>query len=494
MRAVIAMMKHETNTFSPVPTPLARFGRDGAWFGNSAAAAFRGTNTGMAAFLDLCHRAGAQIATPVAASASPSGVVPDAVYRRLSDAICEAVDRGCDALFLDLHGAMVAEGTDDGEGTLLARIRALRPDLPIAVALDLHTNLTEAMVANATVLAGYKTYPHIDIYRTGERAGKLLLRSLAGEIMPVMEWRRLPVLAHTLKMGTDDQPMRDLIASAEGLEREGLLDVSVFGGFPMADIPQPGFSVLAVADGDRPAARRAVDTIADAAWRQRGEFVYRSEPLAQSIARAKAMTAAATGNRPILLIDHADNCASGGTQDTMAVLAEALRQGLTDMAVFAICDPWAIETLIKAGIGATVTLPLGGKLDMPAIGRKGEPLILTGRVRIATDGEFTVTGPMMTGTRASLGRSVVFESAGVSIVVCERNHEPWDLGCFRSLGIEPTEKRYLLLKSRIHYRAGFLPIAGAIVECDGVGVTSSNYALFPFRKIERPVYPLDAMA
>jgi microcystin degradation protein MlrC len=493
MRAVIAMMKHETNTFSPVPTPLARFGRDGAWFGNSAAEAFRGTNTGMAAFLDLCHQAGAQIATPVAATASPSGTVPDAVYRRLSDAICEAVDRGCDALFLDLHGAMVAEGTDDGEGTLLARIRTLRPDLPIAVALDLHTNLTEAMVANATVLAGYKTYPHIDIYKTGERAGRLLMRTLAGEIAPVMEWRRLPMLAHTLKMGTDDQPMRDLIARAGVLEREGLLDVSVFGGFPMADIPRPGFSVLAIADRDRPAARRAVDAIADEAWRRRNEFVYRSEPLAQSIARAKAMTQGATGNRPILLIDHADNCASGGTQDTMAVLAEALRQGLADMAVFAICDPWAVETLIEAGIGATVTIPLGGKMDMKAIGRKGEPLILTGRVRTASDGEFTVTGPMMTGTRAALGRSVVFESAGAAIVVCERNHEPWDLGCFRSLGIEPTEKRYLLLKSRIHYRAGFLPIAGAVVECNGVGVTSSDYTLFAFRKVERPAYPLDEM-
>jgi len=491
MRAVIAMMKHETNTFSPVPTPLARFGRDGAWFGNSAEDAFRGTNTGMAAFLDLCHAAGAQIATPVAASASPSGKVPDAVYRRLSDAICEAVDRGCDALFLDLHGAMVAEGTDDGEGTLLARIRALRPDLPIAVALDLNTNLTAAMVDNATVLAGYKTYPHIDIYKTGERAGKLLLRALAGEIRPVMAWRRLPLLAHTLRMGTDDQPMRDLIARADGFEREGLLDVSVFGGFPMADIPQPGFSVLAVADRDRTEAGRAVDVIADEAWRRRGEFVYRPEPLAQSVARAK--TLAARGG-PILLIDHADNCASGGTQDTMAVLAEALRQGLSDIAVFVICDPEAVATLLDAGIGARVTVALGGKLDMPAIGRKGEPLVLSGRVRGATDGEFTVTGPMMTGTRASLGRSVVFETEGASIIVCERNHEPWDLGCFRSLGIEPTEKTYLLLKSRIHYRAGFLPIAKAIVECDGVGVTSSNYALFPFAKVERPAYPLDEMA
>src|SRR5882757_325759 len=235
MRAVIAMMKHETNTFSPVPTPLSRFGRDGAWFGNSAEAAFRGTNTGMAAFLDLCHEAGAQVATPVAASASPSGVVPDVVYRRLSDAICEAVDRGCDALFLDLHGAMVAETTDDGEGTLLKRVRALRPDLPIAVALDLHTNLTAEMVENATVIAGYKTYPHIDIYKTGQRAGTLLLRALKGAIAPVMEWRRLPMLAHTLRMGTDDAPMKDLIARADAAEREGLLDVSVFGGFPLAD-------------------------------------------------------------------------------------------------------------------------------------------------------------------------------------------------------------------------------------------------------------------
>ncbi len=494
MRAVIAMMKHETNTFSPVPTPLARFGRDGAWFGNSAEAAFRGTNTGMAAFLDLCHAADAQIATPVAASASPSGKVPDAVYRRLSDAICEAVDRGCDALFLDLHGAMVAEGTDDGEGTLLARIRALRPDLPIAVALDLHTNLTAAMVDNVTVLAGYKTYPHIDIYKTGERAGKLLLRALAGEIRPVMAWRRLPLLAHTLRMGTDDQPMRDLITRAVRFEREGPLDVSVFGGFPMADIPHPGFSVLAVADRDRTAAGRAVDAIADEAWRRRGEFVYRPEPLAQSVARAKALAAQGGLGGPILLIDHADNCASGGTQDTMAVLAEALRQGLSDIAVFAICDPAAVATLLDAGIGARVTVPLGGKLDMPAIGRKGEPLVLSGRVRGATDGEFIVTGPMMTGTRASLGRSVVFETADASIIVCERNHEPWDLGCFRSLGIEPTEKTYLLLKSRIHYRAGFLPIAKAIVECDGVGVTSSNYALFPFAKVERPAYPLDEMA
>lgn len=490
MRAVIAMMKHETNTFSPVPTPLARFGRDGPHFGAAAAAAYRGTNTGMGAFLALCEEAGFEIDTPIAAAAPPSGIVPAAVYARLCDAICAAVERGCDALFLDLHGAMVAETTDDGEGTLLARLRRLRPDLPIAVALDLHTNLTAEIVENCTVLAGYKTYPHVDIRDTGMRAGRILLRAMRGEARPVMAWGRVPVLAHTLRMATAEPPMRDLIARAETAERAGMLDVSVFGGFPMVDIPRPGVSVVAVADGDRAAAQRVVDGVLGEAWERRAEFVYRAEPLAQSIARAKTLA-----EGPILLIDHADNCASGGSQDTMTVLAAALRAGLGDMAVFAICDPWAVGRMIEAGVGTTLTLPLGGKTDLPAIGRKGEPLELTGRVRAISDGEFIVTGPMMTGTRASLGRAAVLALPDeVEIVVCERHHEPWDLGCFRSLGIEPTRKRYLLLKSRIHFRAGFAPIAKAIVECDGVGVTSSDYGLFQFRKLERPIFPLDAEA
>ena len=486
MRVVVAMMSHETNTFSPVPTPLSSFGRHGPERGQAAADAYRGTNTCMAAFLDIFTEAGADIATPIAGNAHPSGPVAAAAYQAMSDAICEAVEGGCDALCLELHGAMVAETTDDGEGTLLARIRALRPELPIAVALDLHANITDAIVGNCDVLAGYKTYPHIDTYDTGWRAGEILRRSLEGLARPVMAWGRRPMLAHTLCMNTAVSPMRDLIERGVAAEARGLLDVSVFGGFPLADIPRPGLSVVAVADGDGAAARRAADEILDEAWAKRADFVYRSEPLADSVARAKGLT-----DGPILLIDHADNCASGGTQDTMAVLAEVMRQGLDDLAVFAIRDAGAVAALIEAGVGAAVTLALGGKVDMPTIGRRGEPLEVSGVVRAITDGEFTVTGPMMTGTRAHLGRAVVLDTGGIEIVVTEGNHEPWDLGCFRSVGIEPTHKRYLLLKSRVHYRAGFEPIARNIVECDGVGVTSSDYGLFPFTKVERPAYPLD---
>jgi len=486
MRVVIAMFKHETNTFSPVPTPLESFGKDGPAYGRAAYEAFKGTNTPMAAYIDLAEAAGAEIETPIAAEAYPSGPVERAAYRRCCDAVCEAVERGCDALLLDLHGAMVGEETDDGEGTLLARVRAIAPALPIAVALDLHANLTAQMVDNATAIAGYKTYPHVDMYQAGETAGRIVLRAMHGEVRPVMAWNNRPMLAHTLRMGTDASPMTDLVAMSGAAEAEGALAATVFGGFPLADFHDAGLSAVVVTDGDADRARTVCEGLLAAAWDRRAEFVYHAEPLADSLARGKGLDGG-----PILLIDHADNCASGGTQDTTAVLAEVMRQRLEDVAVAAIRDPEAVAQMIDAGVGARVTLPLGGKVAMPAIRRDGEPLEVSGIVRLISDGEFTIRGPMYTGVRAHMGRSVVLDTGKVEIVVIERNHEPFDLGVFRSLGIEPTAKRYLLLKSRIHYRAGFLPIAKHIVECDGVGVTSSDYSLFPFKKVRRPIYPLD---
>jgi microcystin degradation protein MlrC len=299
---------------------------------------------------------------------------------------------------------MVSETTDDGEGTLLERLRRLAPDLPIAVALDLHANLTEAMVANCTAIAGYQTYPHVDMYQTGEKVGRIVLAALRGRVRPAMAWAGRPMIPHTLRMGTSEPPMGDLVAAGRAAEK-GALAVSVFGGFPLADIGPAGLSVVAVTAGDQNRAGEICRGLADLVWQRRAEFVYVSEPLAESVARAGKMT-----EGPILLIDHADNCASGGTQDTMAVVAEVLRQGLSDVAVGAIRDPEAVARLIQAGVGATVTLPLGGKMDLPAIGRKGEPLTLTGVVRVISDGSFVARGPMYTGVTMNLGRTVVLDA------------------------------------------------------------------------------------
>ena len=491
-RVVVAMMEHETNTFSPVPTPIERFGRGGFGVprGQEVYERFAGTGTGLGAFLDVADAAGMEIVSPIAANAAPSGKVESAAYQEMTDAICDAVAAGCDACFLDLHGAMVAETTSDGEGTLLKRIRTIAPELPIAISLDLHANMTSAIVENCTVLVGYKTYPHLDMYDAGQHAGQLLVRTLAGEIDPVMVWGNRPILAQTLRMGHEDEPMGPLLEMARRHESQGLLAASVFGGFPLADIWHAGLSVVTIADGDRSRAEEARDELLDAAWAERDEFVFDSRPLAETIAEAKALEQDPSG-LPIILLDHADNAASGGTQDTVAVLAEVLEQGLDDVAMFGICDPAAVEQMTEAGVGSTVTLSLGGKFDMPAIGRSGEPLPVTGVVRAVTDGRFTVTVPMGRGTTTDMGPTAVLEIGSVQVVVCSRNVEPWDPGCFRSVGIEPTDKRYLILKSRIHYRAGFADLSSRDIPCNGVGVTSSDNSLFTFENVRRPIYPLD---
>jgi len=490
MKFVIAQMQHETNTFSPVPTPWEEFGPKGPYLGRDAFEAMKGKGMAMAAFLDLAAKSGAEVVTPVAAWANPSGPVDGNAYDRICEAICNAVAKGCDAVFLDLHGAMVvADRTDDGEGTLLEKLRAIAPRTPIAVSLDLHANVTERMVRNCDVITGYKTYPHVDQYESGQLAGSILLRMMNAEVKPVMAWGNARILAQTLRQNTSEGAMKDFVDAARAAERDGLLAATAFGGFQMADIHDAGISVVTVADAGKAAAVSACKAILDVAWAQKEDFIYRGQPLEQSIAQAKRMGEQSGG--PILLLDHADNCASGSTQDTMYVLREALRQGLTGIAVAPIRDPEAVARMIEAGRGARITLPVGGKMDMPSILRKGEPLTLSGVIRTITDGEYTITGPQFTGMRCFMGKTVVLDTGIALVVISERNQEPWDRGVFESVGIDPARQRYLLLKSRMYFRPVFLPIAKGMVFCDAPGVSSSDWTEFEYRKLRRPIYPLD---
>ena len=490
MKFVIAQMQHETNTFSPVPTPWEEFGPKGPYLGRDAFDAMKGKGMAMAAFLDLAATEGAEVVTPVAAWANPSGPVDGGAYDRICEAICNDVAKGCDAVLLDLHGAMVvANRTDDGEGTLLEKIRAIAPRTPIAVSLDLHANVTPRMVANCDIITGYKTYPHIDQYASGELAGAILLSMIKGQIKPVMAWGNAPILAQTLRQNTAEGGMKAFVEAAREAERHGLLAATAFGGFQMADIHDAGISAVTVADANKAAATSACNRMLDVAWSHKEDFIYRGQPLEQAITQAKRLGEQSGG--PILLLDHADNCASGSTQDTMYVLREALRQGLSGIAVAPIRDPEAVAKLVEAGVGAKVTLPVGGKMDMPSIRRKGEPLMLTGVVRNITDGEYTITGPQFTGMRCFMGRTVVLDTGIALVIISERNQEPWDRGVYESVGIDPTCLRYLLLKSRMYFRPVFLPIAKGMVYCDAPGVSSSDWTEFDYAKLRRPIYPLD---
>ncbi len=229
-----------------------------------------------------------------------------------------------------------------------------------------------------------------------------------------------------------------------------------------------------------------LDELCDLAWARREDFVFPIEPPAQSIGRAKQLA-----DGPIILVDHGDNCGAGGPTDNMAVLREVMRQGLKNVVAGPFWDPAAVEQLIQAGVGAEVTLDIGGKTDVPALEIKGEPLNIRARVVKITDGNYTVTGPMFTGMRLSTGKTAVIETDGILIFVCEKPQEPYDTGLFTHAGVDPATKKYVLIKSRQHFRAGFGPLAKHVVLVAGPGVCSSDYSQFPFKHLSRPIYPLD---
>src|SRR5215475_6383849 len=267
---VVAMMMHETNTFSPLPTPIESFARAGALSGDTAIREAEGTNTSLGGFIEVARKAGAEFTVPMAASAHPSGLVTKAAYEQMTTAIVEEVGKGCDAVLLALHGAMVSEEHDDGEGELLNRLRRIAPDVPIAVALDFHTQMTDAMVKGANIMTGYRTYPHIDMADTARRAGRTLVRALAGEVEPKMVWGRRPIMSSSLVHTPSREPMKTLMGMASAAEDSGeMLNASVFGGFPQADIPHLALSSVIVCDKRTAEGEILLNKILDTAWEKR---------------------------------------------------------------------------------------------------------------------------------------------------------------------------------------------------------------------------------
>jgi microcystin degradation protein MlrC len=495
MKFLIARFSHETNTFSPVPTPLSSFfeGQDIILSGNAAIDRFRGTGTTLGAFLALAEEAGAAVVLPVAAGASPSAQPDDDAFETIAGLIVDAAKNDSfDAMLLDLHGAMATRRYDDPEGELLRRIRAVAPDVPIAVSLDMHCNMSAETVDRAQVIAGYHTYPHVDHVETARRAGGTLLRALRGEVTPTMAWGNAPMLPHVMAQGTLRSPNRELQAMCSAMEASGeALVASVFTGFPHADVPQAGLSAVVVTDNDPALAQALVDRLLDAAWAVREDFVFRTEPLADSVARARSL---AEAGGPVVMLDHCDNSASGGSMDTTAVLAEIIRQGLTDVVFYGICDPDAVHAAAAAGVGARITLDIGGKFALPAVPGENTPLRVTGVVKTLSNGEFVSRSKMRAGLLVRMGTVAVLDTGSVEIVLVSRPIEPADLGLFRIVGIEPGEKRFVAIKSRVHWAADLGAVARHVVPCNGLGVCTSDYSVLRFEKVRRPIFPLDVLA
>jgi microcystin degradation protein MlrC len=484
MRVAMGSIMQETNTFCAEPATMSDFAPH-ILRGDQILDVYAGTRTGLGGFLDAARVEGFDVVPLYSAQATSSGLTNGATFETLTGELLAALQAALpvDGVLLALHGAMAADGALDADGEIVRRVRrVVGPDVPIAVELDFHANVSRALVEQVDILVGYDTYPHLDIYDRGVEAGTLLARRLRGQITPVCAWAGLPLLMVPQAQFTARPPMSELLAAAHRLEREpGMLAVTVSGGFCYADVPHAGLSVTAVADGDRARAAAAARRIAQAAWIQRERFRVSNHAVAAAVARA---VAAPRG--PVILVDVGDNVGGGGSGDGTVLLRALLEAGAKG-AVVTIADPAAVAAAIAAGVGAEVTLPVGGKVD----DRHGSPLTVTGRVRVITDGRYVHKGPFMTGAPVYMGRSVVLEVGGNDILLTERKTAPFDLQQLRSVGIEPTDRRIIVVKAAVAWRAAYEPIAAEIIEVDTPGVTSTDLRAFSFRHVRRPIYPLD---
>ncbi len=493
MRIVTGGIAQETNTFQWQPTTLEDFGRPG--FGTLARGeqilAMEGTGTVYGGAVAEARRQGIDLIPTAYGAVMPGGRVARAAFDTLCEEILTGIEAALpvDGVFLVLHGAMALEDHDDAEGLLLAAVRdAVGPEVPIVAPLDLHTNLSDEMVALADALVGYKHYPHTDMPETGAQALRILAAIVRREARPTIAHARLPLIAPNQSMVTTWQsPLKTAIDRARELEREpGVLAATVLGGFPFADVPFAGLATIVVTDGEPDLAHRAANELAAICWERRTDFTIRPTPVAEAIERAMAGPEGSV----YVLADIADSGASGTAGDGTTVLRALMEAGARSAAVAQIMDPEAVAACITAGVGSEVTLSVGGKHDE----LHGPPVEVTGMVRLIHEGSFKVAGAMGAGTLASRGRTIVLEIGGrdgIELQLTEVRGHPHDLNFFRAFGIEPTERRILVLKSAAHFRAAFEPIATEVIEVDAPGISSPNLSSFDYRRLRRPIYPLD---
>ncbi len=472
MRIAIGGFQHETNTFAPSRAGFDHFARGGGWPGLCRGGAILETmvarNLPIAGFIEQMHGRRHQLLPTAWAAAEPSAHVTRDAYERIAAMIVGAIrDARPDAVYLDLHGAMVAEHLDDGEGELLARVRAVvGPATPILASLDLHANVTRRMLDCADMMVAYRTYPHIDMAETGARAAFMLMQLLDGMARPHCASQRLPFLIPLASQSTDLEPGRSIYQALPKLESASLPSLSFTPGFPAADFPECG--PVAFAYGSTfAAAQAAAGELARLVASHEGDFdapVYGAKAAVR-----RAMAVAARSSRPVVIADTQDNPGAGGDSDTTGMLRALLACGAGRVgrgaALGLMVDASAALAAHRAGPGAQITLALGGRS-----GTTGDaPLQGSFRVESLSDGTVVCKGAFSRGATMRLGPSACLSIEGVRIVVVSNKTQLADQELYRFVGIEPTEQGILVNKSSVHFRADFTPIAQEILVAKAPG-------------------------
>jgi microcystin degradation protein MlrC len=491
-RVAVIEYAHESNTFTIKRTGLHEFIASRYLVGDDVITRMRGTGSEIGGCISVAESESWDLVPIVAAHAEPGGILTEDIRSTITKDVImrlEAEDP-FDGIFIALHGAMVTETSQDGESQFLNEIRNLVGDtIPIAVTLDLHANVFEQMTALINIAVSFRTYPHVDMRERGIEACQLLQSAMMGAINPRVVVTRLPMLVGCDDgRTTNDGPMcRILEYAAEEMVAPGILNIAVNAGFTEGDVYAAGPSVLVTYDQKAVAgivATSVGDRLCDTIWKYRNNYAFPTD-IETCMSRLKSLP---TGDRPIIVADYSDNPGSGAYGDCTTILAAFLEAGMTNVALGALYDPEAVQELIEAGIGSTRTLLVGGKTDA-LVG--GGPLKITGTVVTVSDGEFIYEGPMQTGLSGTLGPCVCFRVDGIDILIVSENCQMKDKNLFRTVGIEPTEKSIVVVKSMQHFRCAFEPISAEVLIVDAGGLSTPDTKNRTYKNIRRPVFPLD---
>ncbi|MDR7333609.1 M81 family metallopeptidase [Roseateles asaccharophilus] len=493
MKLFLAGLVHETSSFSPLPTSVQSF-RDGVLIHRGDAKALQqiAAQPNLVGVIAAAARQGDTLLPGLYAQAQPAGPLSRVDYEKLRDELLDdlraSLSLGAvDAVLLELHGAMLADGYPDCEGDLLTRVRALiGPRVPLGALLDLHCNLSPAMVESGAVLVACKEYPHIDYAARGEELHAMLSAMARGELAIRTQWRRVPLLGI---FGTTQPPMRDFVRQLQTSEEAvpGIVSVSALHGFPWSDTPHTSAAVLVLAQ-DTPAAGKAatqlLGELAETFYGLRERAAANRLPLNAALDEAEAAMQRA-GGRPVVLADTADNPGGGAAGDSTFVLRELLNRGIRDVALGMIWDPQAVAIAMSAGVGARLPLRIGGKVGPMS----GDPVDLD--VEVLACRADAHQRSLTPGGKDALGAAVAVRAQGVDIVLNSTRQQVFSPDCFKELGVEPTAKRLVVVKSTQHFRSGFDAMAASVVYADTPGSLASDLGRLPYKHLPRPVWPLD---
>ena len=483
MKVATGTISHETSTFTTVETDWDSYRNErfGYLRGQEVFAKFRGSNTAVGGFLAGAGEHGFELVPTIFANAHPSGPTPRAIFDEILDDMLSSMREigPVDGVLLDVHGSMVAEGIDDGEGHIFAAVRDLvGPSVPVIAQLDIHSNVSPRMVENVDVLLGHRTYPEIDQDERARQCAGILHRMLADGLKPALALHQLP-LCWGLNQVTAHPPMNAAIAELERIEAlPEVVCCSIATCYPLADHPDMGASVYLATDGDRGRAQELAGELGAWIWERRAGWPGSSQTTAEAIVEADRI-----GRYPAIFADRNDNTGGGSPGDSTGQLRTFLEAGLRDACVLYMVDPEAAAKCHQAGVGATVEMAVGAR-STPL---QGEPVEMRAEVAVLSDGHFTYRGPRNAGLDGFMGPCAHIVQDGVHVILTTEREQPFDTALCESLDLDPREMRYLGIKSSAHFRAGFEPFAGSIQVVTEPSVHSAE--VVEFHRLGRKIYP-----